>query len=321
MTTRREALAMLALTPLLAWVPARRALATEELATSKVDAVFLLGADSQDSAGYFAAAQAYYERLAPRATFVPELRSLLDLREALAALPRPGRRPFSRIVVVAHGADWQGLGVPLVPRGPNATLSRMRDAHDDGSFPPLDGGELDSRTEVVLESCGLGARPDYLHELGRLLAGDRRAPKIIASLHQIGFRAQWADGVAVAAERFELEHALVVVPGAPGEIGAARRRLALARIARELRVSSLETETLLSERPIEISLWVPPAFTDNRMRLTQHLAMREEVQDLLVDYHVRLDTLSWRVIAMQADQALVRGVGTQISAVRNTPIA
>src|SRR6185503_5809830 len=124
------------------------------------------GEDSPGSAGYFAAAAAYYEQVAPHATMVSDLRSLLELREALESLPRAHGRPLSRIVVVAHGADWQGLGVPIVPRGPNATLSRIRAAHDDDSFPPIENGAIDRSTVLLLESCGLGARPDFLHELG-----------------------------------------------------------------------------------------------------------------------------------------------------------
>lgn len=176
------------------------------------DIVFLLGRDSL-AKGYFSAAGDYYRQTMPQAEIVPAVSSLAAVRELLAR--HRGSQPWGRIVLVAHGTQWSGLLVPVFEDGELAQLQALVRVAENGEFPPLDDAVIDAGSELLIESCGLGRRPDYLRAMATLFGGlDRRRPQTRSSRGLVWFYSRAAVGGAEAqAERRELHYVGGLQPG------------------------------------------------------------------------------------------------------------
>ena len=198
--------------------------------------VFLLGAD-QDATGYFSGAQNYFRDIDPDAQIVTDARSLAQVREELKR--GAGGLPWGRIVLVAHGTQWVGLVVQLFDSQTPATLSAIRAARRDTEFPPLPPSVIDADTELVIESCGLGRRPDYLAELAALfIEGPSQLPRIRASRNMVWFGAT-AQGIAV---RRELPYRARILRG---KVSAKRSDEVAAKLRSDL-VDEISNESAVS---------------------------------------------------------------------------
>jgi hypothetical protein len=154
--------------------------------------VFLLGAD-REAGGFFTAARHYFRDTDEAARIVDDARTLAQVREELKQ--RAGAAPWGRIVLVAHGTQWTGLVVPLFDARTPATLSALQAARASGEFPPLPLEIIDAQTELVVESCGLGRREDYLADLAALFVEEPgQRPRVRASRNMVWFGTGAEDG-------------------------------------------------------------------------------------------------------------------------------
>lgn len=181
------------------------------------DAVFLLGQDAPRKPGYFNAAAAYYRMALPAARQISTLRSLAEVREYLVR--HRGDEPWTRIVIVVHGSPWTGIQVPLYSGGPQANLGVIEDAAVLGEFPALPSDVLGRGASIIIESCGLGLRTDYLAAIGRLFAGNSVDAPVMAAAK--GFLVFSTSGTG-AALRVEQPVALRVLPGGLAQWSEAR---------------------------------------------------------------------------------------------------
>lgn len=142
-------------------------------AAARADIVFLLPQPGRGEPAFFELAAAYYRRQPGVALVVDSARSLLQVRELLQRSSLRGDEPWGRIVLVAHGSRWTGLSVPIFDDRGIAAPGDWRKVRERGEFMPLDSAVVDARTQLQIDSCGLGARPDLLRELAALLGGEQ----------------------------------------------------------------------------------------------------------------------------------------------------
>jgi hypothetical protein len=220
-----------------------------DAADGRPDIVFLFGNDAE-GAGFFAAARSYYRDTDPTAKVIARARSLEQVREELSH--RAGDHPWGQIILVAHGTQWTGLAVPLFTDSGPATLSSIRKARLDGEFPPLPTTAIDDDTMFVVESCGLGRRPDYIHELAALFTGgDGAHAQISASRNLVWFG---LDSASNASERRELEYSATILSGK-----ATGTRLATAKNALHSQLSALHNQPQTSEVILPVHVHIAAA--------------------------------------------------------------
>lgn len=138
---------------------------------ARADIVFLLPQPGRGEPAFFELAAAHYRQQPGVALVVDSARSLLQVRELLQRSSLRGDEPWGRIVLVAHGSRWTGLGLPIFDDSGLPAPGDWRAVRERGEFMPLDSTVVDARTRLQIDSCGLGARPDLLRELAWLLGG------------------------------------------------------------------------------------------------------------------------------------------------------
>gem|GEM_PF-3550463 len=140
-------------------------------AFARADVVFLMQQAGHGDPAFFANAANYYRQQRKDILIVDSARSWLQVREFLARSALRGANPWGRIVIVAHGTRWTGLAIPIFDDEGVAAPTRWREVRERGEFVPLDESIVDAQSLIVVESCGLGSRPDLLLGLGSLLGG------------------------------------------------------------------------------------------------------------------------------------------------------
>ncbi|HZP67479.1 MAG TPA: hypothetical protein VFB32_14345 [Rudaea sp.] len=275
--------------------------------------VFLLGSD-HDAAGFFAGAREYYRRSDPAAQIVDEVRTLATLREELNR--RVGAQPWGRIVLVAHGTQWTGLVVPLFDARTPATLSALRSAHEHAEFPPLPPTVVDADTELVVESCGLGRRPDYLAALAALFAQDAaHTPRVSAAHDMVWFGAAQTS----AAARRELPYRARMLRGAASAVRSAEVAAQL-RSDLAVEIGGEAASTLVLPVHVRIAATVDPAAVPRSLEAYVHLMTAERID--LGGAGFAPETFTWKRDEHAPPAALeLTGEATLVLAMQQVPDA
>lgn len=243
---------------------------------ARQDVTFILAQDNPGHA-FFDSAQAYYRaRPALTGILVTSARSLADVREFLRRSPLRGDSPWGRVRLVAHGSQWQGLRVPLFAGGTLATPQAVETALARQEFPPLPAGVLDRGSELQVESCGLGKRPRFLHQLGQLFGGDGGL-RVTANAGYVWFRRVQGEDGRIDSVREELDYRAEVLPGA-GALSSAQRE----RLRRPRRGGDAAPDIIAVPVHIEV-----PAPADAHVRPPEAL-------QALRSYGLRWSQLRWR---------------------------
>ncbi|TDR38880.1 hypothetical protein DFR29_11823 [Tahibacter aquaticus] len=191
---------------------------------ARQDVTFILASDNPGHQ-FFAAARDYYAtRPALAGTLVTSARSLAEVREFLLRSPLRGNAPWGRVRLVAHGSQWQGLRVPVFAEGALATAETLDTALVRQEFPPLPAELLDRDSVLRVESCGLGRRPAFLRQLGRLFSAGGRL-RVEANEGYVWFRQVQRDDGHSDSVREELPYRAQVVAGAAELDDGLRERL------------------------------------------------------------------------------------------------
>lgn len=250
------------------------------MAAPRHDAIFILGVDGPREVGFYAAARAFYEaQRRPTDLFVTSAGSWSEVRELLARSGVRGTTPWGRIVLVAHGSEWTGLDLPVFIGGGRPRASELDQLLATQAFPALPGGVVDSTSTLVLETCGLGRRPDLLALYARLLSGRADGMRVEASEGLVEFSASQDGESASRVARRVRSYIAEVEP---------RRRAATL-------VPNPERGVAQAWSRIPINLRMPLSGSECRPDAAKRLARMPAVATLLRDYAIPSFALHWQV--------------------------
>jgi hypothetical protein len=254
--------------------------------------VVLLG----ETDAYLAAAGRYWSEQWSPHHVVHGVASLAELREVLATHPLRGDAPWREVVVVSHASEWSGLPVPLYPGGADATPADLVEARRSGAFPGLRRSVLASDSQLRLEGCGIGRRPDILRAIADVLSADGDV-RLTASSDLVAYL---DDGLGAISRR-ELPYA--------------------ARVVRDLRSSAAVSRDLAEEvsavfgggdvplrheqRPIGVRLPLPHDIAHASTRPERIAARYPTLRRRLEELGFQPGQLRWRVEHSLAGAELV----------------
>jgi len=276
------------------------------------EAVFVLSGMQASSPEFFRAAQRYHAaRLAAHQDLlVTSARSLEEVREWLDRSPLRGSEPWGRITLVAHGSPWRGALLPLWRDQADevATATAMRDAIGDGEFPPLDDAVVDADTELVIDSCGLGRRPDLLALYAQLLGGeDAQRPHSSASREWIEYGA--AADIASPSGSWRRERPFVAQVE-PGIAMSAQRQQAVRNQLHEQlaqRENSAEEAEVWRLAPVRIDIVLEERALCGAHRQAQALTRLADVREVLDDHALTSRDLAWTLHTDAQGQCVLAG--------------
>jgi hypothetical protein len=263
------------------------------MAVTRQDAIFILGADAPREAGFHAAARAYYEaQRRPGDLLVTGAASWSEVRELLARSGARGNLPWGRVVLVVHGSEWTGLDLPVFSGAERPRASELDELLATQAFPALPSAVLDRRSTLVIESCGLGRRPDLLSLYARLLSGRPDGIEVEASSGLVEFSARLDDASTARVARHVRHYVAKVEPR--------RRAATLApNPARGVAPAWLR---------IPINLRMPLSNESCRPAAARRLARVPAVGALLRDYAIPSAALHW-VVERRSDGCALLGHG------------
>ncbi len=225
--------------------------------------------------------------------------SLAEVREHLVR--HRGESAWERITLVVHGTPWTGLELPVFGGGRSIDLSLLEESRASGEFPPLPSGVIDTRTQLIVEACGIGRRPDLLEALTGLLSSVDGST--MQSHSPAGFVA-YMTGADSPPRRFELEFATAIVPRRNGQMATKVLIAASKRLQAALpRAASGFVEDI---HPITIQLeWSEGEFSTHG-RLRRALSSDVALQRRLRVHGLRLSDLEWSMHAMDSPTRALR---------------
>lgn len=168
---------------------------------------FILGEDEDSTNNYYVLATEFYKNHPTERTesVVSDLRSLLAVRDFLAANQPKNGLPWGRVNLVVHGNEWSGLAVPVLPDGKRTTAETLAEAIGSKSLRPLPDAVADACTEFRVEGCGVGRDTALLQALQAALGGGGELPQVVSSPFFIHFSSEKRTGKPVSCRRELLE--------------------------------------------------------------------------------------------------------------------
>ncbi len=144
---------------------------------------FILGEDEDPSNPYYREAADFYQFNTEHKTdfVVTKCRSLLEVRNYLENNAPDNDLPWGQINLVSHGNQWLGLSVNVTPESKRATQERIKEHIENGSLKALPDDIADSKTEIVIHSCGVGNNPRLVDIISKAFGGEHNRPMAKAS--------------------------------------------------------------------------------------------------------------------------------------------
>ena len=157
-------------------------------ATKRENITFILGEDEGPEENYYASATNFYRTHPTEGTkqLVTTCRSILEVRNYLAAHFQPGQLPWGKINLVVHGNEWSGLSVATLPNGKRTTVATLNAAMERGALQPLPVHIADVNTEFHLHGCAVGRNFNLLETIGKALGTSQPIP-VKSSVHFIRY--------------------------------------------------------------------------------------------------------------------------------------
>lgn len=149
---------------------------------------FILGEDQSDS--FYTLAKQYYltDREAQTDYFVDTCRSLVGVRNFLAAQGLENGQTWGQINLVLHSNQWTGMSIPVLPNGNRTSVSTLFAHIQEEQFLPLADEMMDVNTKMNFVSCGLGKNKDLLYALQLAFGGfDEQQPSVESSENFVYF--------------------------------------------------------------------------------------------------------------------------------------
>jgi hypothetical protein len=155
----------------------------EVMLNNRESITFILGTDHDPENPFYSEAEKYYRHNRDDRTeyVVKECLSLADVSEYLRSHPPANHMPWGKINIVSHGNRYQGLRAPVVTGEKRATLDRIRQEIQMGSFPVPGKKLLDRNSEIFIHGCGIGNNDSVLIAMAKLFGDHALLPRVIAS--------------------------------------------------------------------------------------------------------------------------------------------
>lgn len=175
---------------------------------------FILGTDEDSTNAYYAEAMNFYRNDPVERTefLVSECQSLLEMRDYLIAHQAQNGLPWGQVNLVAHGNEWSGLSVPVLPEGKRTTATALVAATDSKAFFPLPDAVADACTTFRIEGCGVGRDTLLLGALQKTLGGDGELPQVVSSPFFIHYSSVKRAGHLISCRRELLEPSYTFYP-------------------------------------------------------------------------------------------------------------
>jgi len=160
-------------------------------APGRENVTFILGTDEDPLSPMFRFAEAYVrnEQAVHGGRLVTNLRSLLEIREYLAACPPANGRPWGLVQWVVHGNALGEMAMPLKLDGDPITVRNLKAALGRQSLSPLPDSLMDAQSEIRIHGCALGRNPELLRLVSVALGGaDSERPLVRASRYYTCYR-------------------------------------------------------------------------------------------------------------------------------------
>ncbi len=149
---------------------------------SRESITFILGEDKNSENPYYSEAAKYFSSNSPDKTvhLVTTCRSLVEVRQYLVKHAPENQLPWGRINLVSHGDQYLGLSVKVTPDSRRATLERLQEFIDAGTFNPLPDSIVDQNTEIAIHACGIGNNKAFVDIFGKVFSSNSSMPHVIA---------------------------------------------------------------------------------------------------------------------------------------------
>jgi hypothetical protein len=162
---------------------------------------FILGEDKSLDNPYYSEACKYFNTcLAAKTTYlINNCRSLTEVRNYLQKHAPLNNQPWGRINLVSHGDEWLGLSVKVTPDSRRATLERLREHIDQGTFAPLSDSIIDQNSEIAVHACGIGNNTSFVETMGVVFRSTSSIPQVVAPrLFEFYSSSETKDGAIVS---------------------------------------------------------------------------------------------------------------------------
>lgn len=188
---------------------------------------FIMGEDRGANKYYTRAAFYYRADPVDRTEYVvSECRSLLAVRDYLAAHPPRNGEPWGTINLVVHGNEWTGFAAPVLPGGDSQTTAAiMARVLAKKEFPPSPETVIDAHSEIILHGCAVGRNEEILRLTGSLFASPQATPIVRSCRYFLLFDADEQNGEPVRVRRAMAKFWYAFFPQGfrPGDIRLARQ--------------------------------------------------------------------------------------------------
>lgn len=150
---------------------------------------FIMGTDKPGSENPFYQSATEYYHLHPdhkESQVVTSCRSLVEVRDYLAATETDNCQPWGVVYIVVHGNQWSGIRTPVYKNGPRTTSGAILTAIRQKVFLPLPEDKADGQTTICVQACALGNDVALIEALGKAFGGNRdyrHRPKIVSPKH------------------------------------------------------------------------------------------------------------------------------------------
>lgn len=179
----------------------------------RTDIVFIIGGGD----AFYTSATHYFRFVGAR--IVTNLRSLLEVRDWLAANPPANGLPWGDVSIVVHANLEGGMQAPVSPGGERATPRTLRAAIENRTFLTLPDAVVDNATRLIIRGCALGRNQEMLELLRSAFGGGEESPQVYAPVHLQGYayqtRRRGRRQVTTSAEEFFREFWYVGFPASP----------------------------------------------------------------------------------------------------------
>jgi hypothetical protein len=128
--------------------------------TNRPTVTFIVGEDAEQENRYFSAAKKYYSThdVGNQSIVVDSCTSLVAIQQFLKTHPTANNKPWGTINIVAHGNEWTGMKLAIVPNGKGrVNTATLENAMENDVLPSLRWcRKIDRLTELHIQGCGVG---------------------------------------------------------------------------------------------------------------------------------------------------------------------
>jgi hypothetical protein len=140
-------------------------------AVSRKVITFILGPDSDK---FYKAAHEYWRQPGRTDVLVTNMRTLTDVLSYLQKNPPANRRSWGQVNLVTHANEEGGMGIKISAESQNNVSPDELEAKiNAGAIPKVDGGVVDSHTDINVHGCAIGRSPKMLAELSQAFSGGK----------------------------------------------------------------------------------------------------------------------------------------------------